>query len=562
MNAFKEFTNNLQGTKNPALYKKLIDSNFSRFIKWEKQNEYPFLYSRSPLFSVFFDQAFQFYKKRPQQFPVFINTNKNKTRLKTSVKGEPYATNQIGSGANKQNKNTFSHYYKAKDIKQRFINLLMVSGKKKKANQIFVTAENKFTLILEKVMESEKSLSITPLFQSLQKKQSNEKISFLVLSQIKLKTELLVSTKQKQIEKGYLFPLCRAKVGYPISGKNVQEKGFSFLEKKTDGSRKKNGATQDPVSSNCLSLQNSVGLLDTNRKACGMENNLQQTSPWGTPSNSGFNSTGFQCFAPNSLQNTCSAQEGAVVCSAREIITTEREKLSLLSLSLQDKLFGYQPHFSNSYFTFPDTTGLPPQTFTQKNSPMQLTPYDYSILQKKYKKGNFKIEQGQSNHVEGGVSTLLGTKSILSSPPLQRKRSERFSFFQMAGTGSGAEKNGKGASGGEKKNKEKAKSSLSAYLQKAVENVTPNLEIRKVRIGRKTYQVPALISQKKGEGLAIRWIIDAATQSNKKSKRDFSDSLANELLLAYNKKGQARQKRDELHKIAQANRAYIRYRWW
>nr|YP_009138102.1 ribosomal protein S7 [Lobosphaera incisa]AKF78660.1 ribosomal protein S7 [Lobosphaera incisa] len=536
MNAFKEFTNNLQGTKNPALYKKLIDSNYSRFIKWEKQNEYPFLYSRSPLFSVFFDQAFQFYKKRPQQFPVFINTNKNKTRLKTSVKGEPYITNQIGSGANKQNGNTFSHYYKAKDMEQRFINLLMVSGKKKKANQIFVTAENKFTLILEKVMESEKSLSITPKAQSLQKKQSNEKISTLVLSQIKLKTELLVSTKQKQIEKGYLFP---QSVGYPISGKNVQEKG------EKDGSRKKNGATQDPISSHCLSLQNSVGLLDTNRKGCGIENNLQQTSPCNlldTPPNSGFNSTDFQCSIPHTEQNTDFKGAVGYTESVPEIITTKTEKLSLLSLNLQDKLFGYQPHFSSSYFTFPDTTGLPPQTFTQKNSPMQVTPYDYSILQKKYKKGSFKIEQGQSNHVEGEVSTLLGTKSILCSPPLQR---------EQTGTGSGAEKNGK-----------KAKSSLSAYLQKAVENVTPNLEIRKVRIGRKTYQVPALISQKKGEGLAIRWIIDAATQSNKKSKRDFSDSLAQELLLAYNKKGQARQKRDELHKIAQANRAYIRYRWW
>ena len=501
MNAFKEFTNNLHGTKNPALYKKLIHSNYSRFIKWEKQNEYPFLYSRSPLFSVFFDQAFQFYKKHPQQFPVFINTNKNKTRLKTFVREEPYATNQIGSGANKQNGNLFSHYYKAKDMEQRFINLLMVSGKKKKANQIFVTAENKFTLILEKGMESEKRVSLTPFSPSLQREQSNEKISTLVLSRIKLKTELLVSTKQKQIEKGYLFPINL------ISGKNVQEKG------EKNGSRKENGTTQDPVSNNCLSLQNSVDLLDRNRKI---------------------------------KQNT--DKEGAVRTNqrfVRGITTTEREKLSLLSLNLQDKLFGYQPHFSSSYFSFPDTTGgknQPPQTSTQKNREVGMSPYDYSILQKKYKKGYFKIEQARSNHVEGEVSTLLGTKSILCSPPSQREE---------IGTGSGAEKNKKGA-----------KSNLSVYLQKAVENVTPNLEIRKVRIGRKTYQVPALISQKKGEGLAIRWIIDAATQSNKKSKADFSDSLAQELLLAYNKKGQARQKRDELHKIAQANRAYIRYRWW
>jgi small subunit ribosomal protein S7 len=104
--------------------------------------------------------------------------------------------------------------------------------------------------------------------------------------------------------------------------------------------------------------------------------------------------------------------------------------------------------------------------------------------------------------------------------------------------------------------------SLLHALSKALENVTPNLEIRKVRVAGSTYSVPAAISKKKQETLALKWIIDSAKKRQKNSNLDFSTSLAEEIFDASKKLGQARQKRDELHRQAQMNRAYIRYRWW
>lgn len=98
-------------------------------------------------------------------------------------------------------------------------------------------------------------------------------------------------------------------------------------------------------------------------------------------------------------------------------------------------------------------------------------------------------------------------------------------------------------------------------LYQAIENVKPPLELRKVRKGGTTYQVPAIVSQKRQERLAIKWIIESAKKKNKKSN-SFSESLVTEILEAFNKTGRVRQKRDEILKIAEFNRAYTRYRWW
>jgi small subunit ribosomal protein S7 len=103
---------------------------------------------------------------------------------------------------------------------------------------------------------------------------------------------------------------------------------------------------------------------------------------------------------------------------------------------------------------------------------------------------------------------------------------------------------------------------LFRLLSQAVENVTPNLEVRKVRVAGSTYLVPAVLSKKKQETLALKWLLEAAQKRKKNSKLDFSTCLADEILEASRKTGQARQKRDELHRLAQTNRAYIRYRWW
>ena len=121
----------------------------------------------------------------------------------------------------------------------------------------------------------------------------------------------------------------------------------------------------------------------------------------------------------------------------------------------------------------------------------------------------------------------------------------------------------------EGKNKSTQKNHLYDFLKNhilytAIENVKPPLELRSVRKGGTTYQVPAIVGQKKQERLAIKWIIESARKRKNKNKKGdtFSESLVCEILEAFNKTGQPRQKRDEMLKIAQYNRAYTLYRWW
>ena len=99
-------------------------------------------------------------------------------------------------------------------------------------------------------------------------------------------------------------------------------------------------------------------------------------------------------------------------------------------------------------------------------------------------------------------------------------------------------------------------------LYQAVENIKPYLELRRVRKGGTTYQVPAIVSQKRQERLAIKWIIESAEKKKKKNNNSFSNCLVSEILDAFNKIGQPRQRRDEQLKVAEFNRAYTRYRWW
>ena len=113
------------------------------------------------------------------------------------------------------------------------------------------------------------------------------------------------------------------------------------------------------------------------------------------------------------------------------------------------------------------------------------------------------------------------------------------------------------------------------YFLEAIENVKPILEVKKVRIAGTTQLVPSVISQNRQETLAIRWILEAAmiqkrrkiankVVGRKRLKKtlglDFF--LASEIIDAYNKTGVVRKKRDELHKLAEANRGFSHYRWW
>lgn len=111
-------------------------------------------------------------------------------------------------------------------------------------------------------------------------------------------------------------------------------------------------------------------------------------------------------------------------------------------------------------------------------------------------------------------------------------------------------------------NENKEMSSLLELVSIAIENVTPSVELKKVRRAGNTFLIPAILSQHKASTLAMRWIIESARKKQQGSSQNFSECLADEIYQAYLKQGKARQKRDELHTAAVSNRANIRYRWW
>lgn len=108
----------------------------------------------------------------------------------------------------------------------------------------------------------------------------------------------------------------------------------------------------------------------------------------------------------------------------------------------------------------------------------------------------------------------------------------------------------------------KYKNSQAVFL-KALDNVKPILQVRKIRKSGSTQLVPGLISSKKQYNLAIRWIVDAAKKRRViKKKSTVSDSLFDSLVEAYENTGSVRKKRDDLHQLAESNRAFAHYRWW
>ena len=97
---------------------------------------------------------------------------------------------------------------------------------------------------------------------------------------------------------------------------------------------------------------------------------------------------------------------------------------------------------------------------------------------------------------------------------------------------------------------------------KAVENVKPSVETRNVKVSGMTYPVPAVIGKHRQQILAIRWLIECATKNKKNTSISFCECLASELYEALISSGKAKQKRDAMHKHAEYNRAYIRFKWW
>ncbi len=95
-------------------------------------------------------------------------------------------------------------------------------------------------------------------------------------------------------------------------------------------------------------------------------------------------------------------------------------------------------------------------------------------------------------------------------------------------------------------------------LKKAVDNIKPLLEVRSRRVGGSTYQVPVEVQASRGTTLAIRWLV---TFSRRRRERSMADRLAGEILDASGGAGAAVKRREDMHKMAEANKAFAHYRW-
>ncbi|HOI24629.1 MAG TPA: 30S ribosomal protein S7 [Caldisericia bacterium] len=105
---------------------------------------------------------------------------------------------------------------------------------------------------------------------------------------------------------------------------------------------------------------------------------------------------------------------------------------------------------------------------------------------------------------------------------------------------------------------EKTKNKPVEVLEAAIDRVRPVVEVRPRRIGGATYQIPTEVPYEKGVSLAIKWII---TSSRKKKGKPMMIKLANEFIDAFNKTGDAYKKREDTHRMAEANKAFAHFKW-
>ena len=104
----------------------------------------------------------------------------------------------------------------------------------------------------------------------------------------------------------------------------------------------------------------------------------------------------------------------------------------------------------------------------------------------------------------------------------------------------------------------KTKQEPVAVFHQALDNVAPHVEVRSRRVGGATYQVPVEVRTERGQALAIRWLIGSARA---RTEHTMTDRLSAELLDASNNRGTAVKKREDTHRMAEANRAFVHYRW-
>ena len=106
--------------------------------------------------------------------------------------------------------------------------------------------------------------------------------------------------------------------------------------------------------------------------------------------------------------------------------------------------------------------------------------------------------------------------------------------------------------------KSKVKEEPLIVFNEAINNIRPTVEVKSRRVGGATYQVPVEVKAKRSQALALRWLIDA---SRKRKDKNMSDKIFNELYDAYEKKGAAVKKREDVHKMAESNKAFAHFRW-
>ncbi|QOG12706.1 30S ribosomal protein S7 [Arcobacter sp. FWKO B] len=95
-------------------------------------------------------------------------------------------------------------------------------------------------------------------------------------------------------------------------------------------------------------------------------------------------------------------------------------------------------------------------------------------------------------------------------------------------------------------------------FEKAIENIKPLVEVKSRRVGGATYQVPVEVRSSRRQTLALRWLVDV---SRKRNERTMVERLANELFDAANERGTAFKKKEDMHRMAEANKAFAHYRW-
>ncbi len=148
-------------------------------------------------------------------------------------------------------------------------------------------------------------------------------------------------------------------------------------------------------------------------------------------------------------------------------------------------------------------------------------------------------------------------REVLADPKFNSKIIGKFiNMVMLEGKKSIAEKMVYGAF--EIVEKQLNEADILKVFYKAIDNVRPRLEVKPRRVGGATYQVPIEVRQERGTSIALRWIRDFA--NNKKGK-SMSDKLADEIIAAYKAEGSAIKKRDDTHKMAEANKAFAHFKW-